>query len=131
MMGTAFFYMRVGTKEQIDNKAEKNDKSSAPHNYESPMNERLYPFEVLAFLDRVEARAADMGSFTPGEVSSGDKDGEPYISTHVYARDKDDAILLAASLNPVSHEDVQAWLDERRRAVMNTSYMPLKSEYPY
>lgn len=92
-------------------------------NYESPLNEGLYPFEVLAFLDRVEVKVADMGSFTPGEVSSGDKDGEPYISTHVYAQDKDDAVLLAASLNPVTHEAVQARLDERRRAVMNTSYM--------
>ncbi len=97
-------------------------------NYESPLSEGLHPFEVLAFLDRVEARVADMREFTPGEVSCGDRDGEPCMSTYVYARDKDDAIILAASLNPVSHEDVQALLDERRRLVMNTSYMGNKNK---
>ena len=91
-----------------------------------PLNEGLRPFEVQAFLDRVEVAAADMSSFTPGSVRNGMRKGDDCLLTHVYARDKDDALLLAAALNSVDHEDVQARLDERRRFVMNTSYMENK-----
>lgn len=81
-----------------------------------------YPFEVQAFLDRVEVVAADMSCFTPGAVQRGMRNGEECLLTHVYAPDEYEAILLAASLNPVSHEAVQALLDERRKCVENASY---------